>query len=205
MISSFNSWSEDLKSRVEKYAVCKKLTDELLNASRSVCGNISIEEAELEPIARMTIELLRERRMTIGFAESCTAGMISAKIADIPGSSDVLLGGVVSYANTVKTGVLGVSEDTISKYGAVSEQCAHEMAEGARKLLNCSISVSVTGIAGPGGGTPTKPVGTVCFGVSDKDGTIADILHFGEEKNRTTIRRLTVAAALIKISERICS
>ena len=109
----------------------------------------------------------------------------------------------MSYANEVKTGVLGVDPEVIEKYGAVSEQCAAQMAEGARRMLGCDIAVSVTGIAGPGGGTPEKPVGTVCFGVSDKNGTLTKTLHLGRNSDRGKIRRRTVAAALMYVAERI--
>ena len=142
------------------------------------------------------IASLRERGLTVGTAESCTAGMISARIADIPGSSDVLLGGIVSYSNGVKMKVLGVGEDILRDFGAVSEQCAAGMAEGARRVLGCDIAVSVTGIAGPGGGTAEKPVGTVCFGIASADGTKTKTEHFPSGAGRNAIRAMTVAAAL---------
>ncbi len=147
--------------------------------------------------------LLRERGLTVGTAESCTAGMIASRIADLPGSSDILTGGIVSYANEVKMGVLGVEPGVLERYGAVSEQCAAQMAEGARQVLGCDIAVSVTGIAGPGGGTPEKPVGTVCFGVSDKNGAETTTVRFGQSSDRGKIRRRTVAAALMYVAERI--
>jgi nicotinamide-nucleotide amidase len=129
--------------------------------------------------------------------------MIASKIGDIPGCSDVLYGGIVSYANEIKMGVLGVPEEIIKKHGAVSEECARYMSEGARRVLGCDVAVSVTGIAGPGGGTPEKPVGTVCFGVSDKFGTVTSTERFGSMKDRGKIRRLTTSAALMKIVKRL--
>lgn len=152
---------------------------------------------------RAVIDGLRERGLTVGFAESCTAGMISSRIADIAGSSDVLMGGIVSYSNSVKAGVLGVSAEVLQRYGAVSEQCAKEMAEGARRVLGCSVAVSVTGIAGPGGGTREKPVGTVCFGISDERGTVTDTLHFGEDRDRAAVRHLTTDTAIRMLAARI--
>ncbi|MBQ6262298.1 MAG: CinA family protein [Clostridia bacterium] len=149
------------------------------------------------------LSALREMKLTVGTAESCTAGMISARIADIPGSSDVLTGGIVSYSNDVKMKLLGVSEKTLRERGAVSEECAGEMAEGARSALGCDIAVSVTGIAGPGGGTPDKPVGTVCFGISSSDGVLTKTERFGEAAGRAGIRTLTVAAALGMIEDKI--
>lgn len=144
---------------------------------------------------------LRDRGLTVGTAESCTAGMIASRIADIPGSSDVLSGGIVSYSNDVKMKVLGVEEAVLRDFGAVSEQCAARMADGARRVLGCDIAVSVTGIAGPGGGTPEKPVGTVCFGISSADGTETKTEHFDPTEGRGAIRAMTVATALGMVGE----
>lgn len=149
------------------------------------------------------IEVLRAHHMTIATAESCTAGMITSRIGDIPGASDVLLGGVVSYANEVKTQVLGVPGEILSTVGAVSEPCAAQMAEGVRRLTGADIAISVTGIAGPGGGTAEKPVGTVCFGLSDKHGTITETVQFGYKSDRAKVRRLTVARAMMNVIGRI--
>ncbi|GAC58756.1 CinA-like protein [Gordonia hirsuta DSM 44140 = NBRC 16056] len=103
---------------------------------------------------------------TIATAESCTGGMIAARLTDRPGSSAYTLGGIVSYANEVKTGVLGVPTELIDELGAVSEPVAAAMADGARTVTGADVAVSTSGIAGPGGGVPGKPVGTVCFGVA---------------------------------------
>ena len=163
---------------------------------------MSKKDEMIDLVARVS-SLLRERGMTLGTAESCTAGMIASRIADLPGSSDVLEGGIVSYSNKVKTAVLGVDPGVLEQYGAVSEQCARQMAEGARRALGCDVAVSVTGIAGPGGGTPEKPVGTVCFGLCDKNGTETKTVHFNRNAARDEIRRRTVAAALMYVAERI--
>ena len=112
------------------------------------------------------VDTLRARGLTLALAESCTGGMIAARITAIPGVSDVFLGGVVCYANAVKRDILGVPQEILDQHGAVSMPCAIAMAEGARKRLGADIAVSVTGIAGPGGGTPEKPVGLVFIGVS---------------------------------------
>lgn len=146
---------------------------------------------------------LRKNDMTFATAESCTAGMIASRVGDIPGASDVLMGGIVSYANSVKSSVLGVPDEVLEKYGAVSEQCAAYMAEGAIKATGAKIAVSVTGIAGPGGGTPEKPVGTVCFGVSDSRGTITETAHFNGRNDRSKIRRLTTARAMMLVIRRL--
>ncbi len=160
---------------------------------------------DITSVAAELINELRERGMTIGCAESCTAGMITSSIADIAGASDVLLGGVVSYANSVKTDVLGVPADVLERVGAVSEECAAAMARGAVKVIGCSVAVSVTGIAGPGGGTPDKPVGTVCFGIADSRGVYTETVHFCEERayTRTEVRQLTTEHAMRLVLRRV--
>ena len=187
---------------------CRRMCRETAEKVRSTeVGKFIFDETEgagaADRVVPYVSRLLRERGLAVGTAESCTAGMIASRIADLPGSSDILRGGIVSYANEVKTGVLGVDPEVIEKYGAVSEQCAAQMAEGARRVLGCDIAVSVTGIAGPGGGTDEKPVGTVCFGVSDKNGTETKTVRFGQNSDRGKIRRRTVAEALMYVAERI--
>jgi len=149
------------------------------------------------------IDCLRKQGATLATAESCTAGMISSRIGDIPGASDVLLGGVVSYANSVKEQVLGVSGEILQTVGAVSEPCAAGMAEGVRRLTGADIGISVTGIAGPGGGTEEKPVGTVCFGLADARGTVTETVQFGYKSDRSKIRRLTTARAMMNVIRRL--
>jgi PncC family amidohydrolase len=107
--------------------------------------------------------LLRARCQTLATAESCTGGLIASRITDIPGSSDYFLGGVVAYDNRIKISLLGVPPGLLAQYGAVSRETVREMAAGARTALGADIAISVSGIAGPGGGTPEKPVGTVSF------------------------------------------
>ncbi len=133
---------------------------------------------------------LCEKGLSVATAESCTGGLISARLTAIPGSSAVVLGGVVSYANSVKTGVLQVSEETLALHGAVSLECAEEMAFGLRALCGCDIAVSVTGIAGPGGGSEEKPVGTVCFGLADCFGADSHVVCFDKGLSRDEIRLL---------------
>ena len=144
------------------------------------------------------IRELRSRKLVIGTAESCTAGMIASEIGDIPGASDVFEGGIVSYANEVKMNVLGVPSAVLEAHGAVSEECASHMARGALRVLGTDIAVSVTGIAGPGGGTEEKPVGTVCFGVAMSDGRVhTETMHFNPRYTRMKIRRRTAAHAMM--------
>ncbi len=116
--------------------------------------------------------LLRSRSLTIAVAESCTGGKLGDLITDVPGSSDYFLGGIVSYSNAAKEGLLGVSPDVIRSKGAVSEEVAIQMASGARSRLNSEIGVGTTGIAGPSGGTDAKPVGLVYIAVSSSRATV---------------------------------
>ncbi|SEJ33473.1 competence/damage-inducible protein cinA [Dyadobacter koreensis] len=120
--------------------------------------------------------LLIERDATIGAAESCTGGFVASQLTNIPGSSRYFEGSVVSYSNTIKMNVLGVSKQTLEDFGAVSEQTAREMAEGARKVLNTTYAISTTGIAGPDGGTPEKPVGTVWIACATPTETVTQLL-----------------------------
>ncbi|MDY2626581.1 MAG: nicotinamide-nucleotide amidohydrolase family protein, partial [Coriobacteriales bacterium] len=124
-----------------------------------------------ETLAEVVVHEAVRQGVTLATAESCTGGLVSGAITSVPGSSDAHSGGIVSYANSVKTGVLGVSPQVLATVGAVSEECAQQMAEGARRALGTTYAVSTTGIAGPGGGTPDKPVGTVCFGLATPTGT----------------------------------
>lgn len=111
-------------------------------------------------------KILKEKKVTICAAESCTGGRLSAKITAVPGSSEFFIGSVISYANSVKEKILEVPEIDLKNHGAVSQVVAEKMSRNVRELLNCDFSVSITGIAGPGGGSATKPVGTVWFGIS---------------------------------------
>jgi nicotinamide-nucleotide amidase len=121
---------------------------------------------EKTDLAAVVVDMLRKLGMKIAVAESCTGGMLGARVTAIAGSSDVMLGGVIAYANEVKELHLGVSAETIRAFGAVSEETAREMAVGVCERFGAPIGVSITGIAGPGGGTPEKPVGTVCIAVA---------------------------------------
>lgn len=148
--------------------------------------------------AENLVELLKASGLVCAAAESCTGGMVASAITDVPGSSAVFNGGVVSYANGVKSGVLGVSEDDLARVGAVSSEVAAQMAEGARRLCRSDIAVSTTGIAGPDGGTAGKPVGLVWFGVSGPRGTRTEKAIFAG--GRDDVRRQAVVHALGMLS-----
>jgi nicotinamide-nucleotide amidase len=142
--------------------------------------------------------LLREAGMTLALAESCTGGLVSTRVTDVSGSSAWFLGGVVAYADAAKVELLGVSPETLAAHGAVSEETAREMAAGARRRLGASAALAVTGIAGPAGGTPEKPVGTVHLALDAEDGTT---LHekLALPGDRSMVRRWTASAALAMI------
>lgn len=127
---------------------------------------------------------LRSNGQKLATAESCTGGLIGDRITNIPGSSDYYLGGVVAYAYEAKVALLGVSWDTLHAYGAVSRETALEMARGARKALSADIAISVSGIAGPGGGLPGKPVGTTWLGLSAGDGEWARVFCFEGDREQ---------------------
>ena len=132
-------------------------------------------------------EILRARALKLAVAESCTGGLIADRITDVPGSSDYFVGGITAYAYEAKVALLGVSWDTLKAYGAVSRETVLEMARGARKSLDADVALSVSGIAGPGGGLPDKPVGTTWIGLSARDDEMAFLHHFkgGRRENKS--------------------
>jgi nicotinamide-nucleotide amidase len=132
---------------------------------RDVAGAVVYGD-ESQDLAEIVLDSCRERGFTIAIGESCTGGLLGARLTAIPGSSDAFHGGVIAYDNGAKTKLLGVSDVTLSGHGSVSEAVAREMAEGCARLLGTKIGIGITGIAGPGGGTPEKPVGTVWIGVA---------------------------------------
>lgn len=152
-------------------------------------------------LAERLIEESASRNMTIALAESCTGGLIAGSLTDVPGASKVFLGSAVTYSNEAKTGILGVDPGIINDHGAVSSQCAAKMAEGAKRIFRSQIALSVTGIAGPDGGSEEKPVGTVWFGISSNDGTYTFKKQFNGE--RDLIRGSAVKEALAALLERV--
>jgi len=139
-------------------------------------------------------QTLKNKHLTIATAESCTGGLLAAALTQEPGSSGFYLGGVVSYSNPVKQGVLGVSEENLIEFGAVSEEVAKEMAAGIRSKVGSDLAISTTGIAGPDGGSDQKPVGLVYIGIATPEGVHAKKFQFYGE--RESVRQLTVQAAL---------
>lgn len=141
----------------------------------------------------------------MGTAESCTGGRIANMITLIPGSSDYFAGGVVSYSNEVKRNVLGVSEDSLSLHGAVSREVVEQMALGAIHVLGCDCAVATSGVAGPGGGTPQKPVGTVWIAAALKDRVVSECYHFGtiREQNIQQAADMALLMLLRLLSESV--
>ena len=139
-------------------------------------------------------QLLQQRQWKLVVAESCTGGLLGSRITDVPGSSEYFLGGVVAYAYQAKVDLLDVSWDTLNTKGAVSRETVLEMARGVRARMKADIAMSVSGIAGPGGGTPEKPVGTTWIGLVATDGEGAKIFHFTSDREGN--KRFAVDAAL---------
>ena len=146
------------------------------------------------PVEALVLELCRERGLTLGTAESCSGGLVAARLTSVPGSSDVFPGAVVAYSNEVKARELGVPQALLDEHGAVSAEVAKAMAEGARSRLGVDVAVSVTGVAGPGGGTEEKPVGLVFLHASGPDGELAS--RFDLPGSREAIRGRSAVAAL---------
>lgn len=212
------SWEDNLPEDMHLAYLPNPLTGVRLRLS-IYGGNKSDEEARMDTeIARLksilndimysetddTLEncigrILTEKGKTLSTAESCTGGTISALITSIPGSSAYFLGSVTSYANSVKTGVLGVSKDIIEKYGAVSSECVAAMAEGVRKITGSDFSVATSGIAGPGGGSDEKPVGLVWIGVSSEKGTETFSAVFKSNRKRNIERFASTALNYLRV------
>lgn len=152
------------------YGLAKNAVEETANRCNALIENYVWGKNEDTP-AQVLLNILQEQGLQLSVAESCTGGLAQKMITDVPGASEYFLGGVVSYSNSLKQSLLDVNPKTLLEQGAVSEQCAQEMALGIKNLTKSHVGISVTGVAGPDGGTREKPVGTVCFGFSDLQGT----------------------------------
>jgi nicotinamide-nucleotide amidase len=169
-----------------------------LVASRA--GDHAYGEGDVD-LASVVLERARRMGLSLGGAESCTGGLVGARLTDVPGSSDTFMGAVICYANRLKTELLGVSAEVIAAHGAVSEAVARALAEGARERLGVDLAISVTGIAGPTGGTPEKPVGTVWFAVASSESTEARrIVFLG---SRREVRERAAQMALYLLDRRL--
>lgn len=157
--------------------------------------------SDARALARSLLDLCRMRKLTIATAESCTGGMVAAALTDIPGSSDVIDRGFVTYSNDAKRAMLGVNASTLATFGAVSKETAKAMAVGALERAGVDLAVSITGIAGPGGATPGKPVGLVHFAVAARDGRILHREQRFGALGRSTVRERSVIEALRMLTE----
>lgn len=153
--------------------------------------------------AETLVKAFREKKRTLSFAESCTGGLAAATVVSVPGVSAVFYGSVVSYDNSVKENLLAVPHAVLETVGAVSKETAMQMARGARASLGTDVAVSVTGIAGPGGGSAEKPVGTVYLGIDSPRGTRYLLLQLGDVGDRTAIREASVGAMLDAAAEEL--
>lgn len=178
------------RTKEEAENLCKPVINEIKNRLDGFVYGVDytcIEEA--------VIEKLKEKHMKVATAESCTGGLIAKRITDVPGASEVFDCGIISYANEIKHRVLGVSEDDLNKYGAVSEPVARQMARGALKVSGADIAVSVTGIAGPDSDSTNKPVGLVYIGLADRDNVWVRELRTSR-KDRSYNRYVSASNAL---------
>ena len=158
-------------------------------------------KVEVNGLNEAVVKLLAEKKMTISSAESCTGGLFSALITNVPGASDILNEAFVTYANSAKMKYLGVKEETLEKRGAVSYETAFEMAEGLRARTGADVTVGITGIAGPGGGTKEKPVGLVYAGVCVDGKT--EVIEMRHDGTREQVREKTCIEVLKNIKSRI--
>lgn len=170
-----------------------------LKGLKAILGDIIYSEKD-DTLESAVGDLLKAYGKTLSTAESCTGGMISSLITSVPGSSEYFLGSVTSYANGVKENVLGVPAEIIAKHGAVSSECVAAMAEGVRRITSSDYSVATSGIAGPGGGSEEKPVGTVWIGVSSVSGTETFRLKFNSDRKRN-IERFSSSALHILLNK----
>ena len=154
----------------------------------------------MNSVAENLVELLKARGLVCATAESCTGGGVGSAITGVPGSSAVFAGGVISYSNEVKRDVLGVSAEALERYGAVSPQVAEQMADGARRLLKTDLAVSLTGIAGPDGGSDEKPVGLVWFGLSTPAGTRTEKAIFRGDRAQVRAQAVVHALGMLTIA-----
>jgi nicotinamide-nucleotide amidase len=182
-------------SRADAEAMCARQIDLIKQTSVAKF----IYDIDSPSIEDTVIRRLRARGLTLSCAESCTGGLISKRLTDIPGCSDVFMGGCVTYSNDSKVKLIGVDPATIAANGAVSAKTAAEMARGVRMALGTDVGISATGIAGPGGGTPDKPVGTVYIAISTPSGEKVRLLHLSSMRERAFLRTLAANEALAQI------
>ena len=187
-----------LTARSDDWAGARALLEPLEAELRARSGHHCYGSDE-ESLASVVLAALRRRGQTLAVAESCTGGGLGAALAAVPGASDVFLGGVIAYANAVKQAALAVPADMLERHGAVSDPVAQAMAAGARRLTGADWALAITGIAGPGGGSPEKPVGLVHIAVAGPQGCSSEGLRFGSSRGRAWIQTLSAGEALDRL------
>ncbi|HIY21882.1 MAG TPA: competence/damage-inducible protein A [Candidatus Flavonifractor merdigallinarum] len=190
-----------ITAKAESESAARALIAPVEEELRALFGD-KIYGADLSSLEEAVLALLKEKGLTMGSAESCTGGLIAKRITDLPGSSAVFRGGVVSYATQVKHTVLGVPEELLEQYGAVSEPVARAMAEGARRVLGCDLAVSTTGVAGPDSDERGNPVGLVYVALATSEGTHVRKLHAGTGRERV---RTAAAHNAFDLVRRYCA
>ncbi len=155
----------------------------------------------MEAMVLEVFKKLKEHKETFGVSESCTGGLLCAAVTEVAGSSEFFMGAAIAYSNASKTALLDVPEVDIKTHGAVSQVVAEKMAQGVRHRLNCTYALAITGIAGPGGGTADKPVGTICFAVVGPNFVFSETQHF--QGQRSDVRNQSVQHALKMLLQRL--
>ena len=168
----------------------------LLPGLYALAGKYIVGE-DCETLAELVHQKLTAAGKTLATAESCTGGTIASRLTALAGASVYFRGGVVAYSNEVKECALGVKHETLAAHGAVSEETVREMVEGVRERLGADYAIATTGIAGPGGGTPDKPVGTVWIAVASKEKTVTQLMHYGDRRQQTIDRTVNQAYAML--------
>ena len=184
-------------ARATDAATAERIAEKAAGVVRSRLEDVVFAEGDVT-FAEAVGSLLRTRSLTFGTAESCTGGLVGALVTEQAGASDFFRGAIVSYDDSIKREILGVDGDTIARVGAVSAEVARAMAEGARRVLRADVALAITGIAGPGGGTATKPVGLVHFAVSTAAGTTDEHFVFPSDRQRVRLRAAYAGLALVR-------
>ena len=193
-----------VRLRLTARGVKPEVLDEWLAVLRGELEGLRVLEGDEASLENEVVTLLTERGLTLATAESCTGGNVAARVVSVAGASACFRGSVVAYANDVKEKVLGVSGEDLERHGAVSEPVVRQMAEGVRRLLSADYGVATSGVAGPTGGTPEKPVGTVWIAVASPEGTVAErfVFSFTRERNidKATMKALGMLLERVKAS-----
>ena len=188
-----------ITAKAEDEKKCKEMIKPIVHELKKRFGKDVFATKEEKTLEEAVVDLLKEKNMTLSLAESCTGGAVAARIVNVPGASEALMCGFVTYTNRAKRKCLGVKKSTLKNEGAVSAKCAKEMAKGGAKAAETDVCLSVTGLAGPGGGTEETPVGTVFMGCCCAGQTTTREFHF--TGNRSRIRGQAVAQALTFIRD----